>query len=96
MKGKIVRTRITRDTNLDFDRISEGRGVYHCTLQNFGDTVAIIDDAAPIELRPGETFVIESPLPIVNTVFPIVFKNERNKQNALHINYIVEVFCKNR
>lgn len=93
MKGRLIRNKITKDTLLDFEKISNGKGVYHLTLQNNGETVAYLDDATQEEIEPGDTLIVESPVAIINTNFPIIFKYQQGKQNSMIMSYIVAVDC---
>lgn len=93
-KGLYNSSVITQETALNFMELSNQQGILHLTLFNAGDTVLIIDDSTQQEIMPGESFVIESPVAIVNTSFRVRFKKEKDyKNNRVFMRYIVEYPC---
>lgn len=93
-KGLYNAITVTKNTNLDFLQMSDGEGIIHFTLVNAGDTILVLDDSTQEEILPGETFVIESPVAIVNDMFRIKFKKDENHHtNKAIIRYIVEKQC---
>ncbi|MFK8294819.1 hypothetical protein ACI760_01335 [Capnocytophaga canimorsus] len=85
---------ITDDSSLNFMDMSGGEGILHFSIFNAGDTILVLDDSTRQEILPGESFVIESPIAIVNESFRIRFKSDENKHNnKVFVRYIVERQC---
>ncbi len=88
-KGKLIRQVFTDDVTIDFNKVSRDNGVYQLVLQNVGETVVKVADFTNQIINPGETFVIESPVPVVDAELPISFNHEDGKKSKIIINYIV-------
>lgn len=93
MTGKIKRKRITQNEVINFEELSYGLGVYHLTLKNVGETRVLIDDGAGEYIEPGETFVAESDIGVVNDDFSLHFVSEQGKKNALIVSYVLPSEC---
>ncbi|GET46910.1 hypothetical protein [Capnocytophaga felis] len=85
---------ITDDSSLNFMDMSGGEGILHFSMFNAGDTILVLDDSTRQEILPGESFVIESPVAIVNESFRLKFKKSEGKTiNKVFIRYVVEKEC---
>lgn len=93
MKGKLVSTVLTSKATLDFDVMSAGRGIRNLSIHNVGKSVLVIDDATGERVYPGESWLVESPVNLINTDFSLLFIEEEGKANKAIIRYIVEVDC---
>lgn len=89
-KGYLKSYRLTQDSTLDFDLMSQGAGIVQLTLHNSGNVPVLLDDAAQQILHPQETFMVECPLGLINTSFSVKFLREKDKNNAqLVVRYVV-------
>lgn len=89
MKGKIFAVRLTSDRTFNFHDETMGRGAMGLSIRNVGETNLIIDDATQEEIAPGEYFLVENNIAIVNTDFRVKFKKDMNKRNDAVMRYIV-------
>lgn len=93
-KGLLAGFIITQDTILNFMELSQNNGVVHLSLENQGNSTLIIDDFSKEEIASGQTFIIESPVAVCNTAFPLKFKpNATPSINRVICRYIVEKEC---
>lgn len=92
MKGILYSTRITQNTTYDFFSETQGKGVYHLSLKNIGNTPLLIDDAAQEILQPNDVFIIESPIGLLSRVELRFLDTAIVKaQNLCVVRYIVPV-----
>jgi len=65
-KGIMRGVKFQEKIAFNLDKISDGRGVYHFTLRNTGNTDIIVDDHTQEVIKPGEVWLIESDVAIMN------------------------------
>lgn len=91
MKGKLFGLLITQDTTFDFNDQTKGKGAVGISIRNIGQTPLIIDDATQERIMPGEYFLIENTMAVVNTDFRLKFDKNTGKTQLAVMRYIIPI-----
>lgn len=90
-KGIMRGLRLQDKTAFNLGKISDGRGVYHFTIRNTGKADLIVDDHTQEVIKPGETWMIETDVAIMNDNLKFKFSGEGIKDAIAR--YVVNFSC---
>lgn len=90
-KGIMRALRFQDKTTFNLNKLSDGRGVYHFTVRNVGTANLIIDDTTQEIIAPGETWVLESTVAIMNDLLKFKFSGDGIKDAIAR--FVIDFSC---